>query len=304
MSVIVDNVRDAGQDCVRLRNDTVDVRLATAFGPRVLHYGRRDGANVFGAAPGARVDTALGPWHPHGGHRLWVAPEHMPRSYAPDDDPVDVHIDGATVTLTQATEPATGVQKALTVTLAPAGSQVTVTHHLTNRGGCDLDLAPWALTILAPGGVVILPQEPFAPHPDMLLPVRAVALWAFTDLSDPRWTIGPRFMRLRPDPSRAAAQKIGIANRQGWAAYHRDGLLFVKRYGWDDRARYPDFGVNTETFTAGAFVELETLGPLVVLAPGATAVHEERWFLADGVTCPDGDDALAAALAPHLRHLR
>lgn len=303
--VIIDRVHDVDYgECVRLRNDAAEVWLATGFGPRVVHYGLSGGGNVFGRAGDDHVDTPLGVWRPRGGHRLWMAPEHMPRSYAPDDAPVAVATSGATVSLTGPIEPGSHLQKRLDVTLAPAGTEVIVRHRLANHGHHEVELAPWALTIMAPGGVVILPQEPFAPHPAVLLPVRAMALWAFTDLSDARWTIGPQFLRLSPDAARPAAQKIGVANRQGWAAYHRDGVLFVKRFDWNDGARYPDLGVNTETFTAGAFVELETLGRLEHVAPGAEALHEERWFLCEGVDCPGDDEDLAAALGPALRSTR
>jgi hypothetical protein len=213
-------------------------------------------------------------------------------------------VTAGSVTLRQPADAAGGLQKELTLTLAESGTQVTVAHRLLNRQSHHVEVAPWALTIMNAGGTVILPQEPFAPHPDVLLPVRAMALWAFTDLSDPRWSFGPRFIRLRTDAGRASAQKVGIANHQGWAAYHREGLLFVKRYGWDDTLRYPDMGVNTETFTAGAFIELETLGGLASLAPGAAAEHEERWFLFHDVDQPADDGALAAVLGPHLQTTR
>ena len=40
------------------------------------------------------------------------------------------------------------------------------------------------------------------------------------------------------------------------------------------------------------------------MAPGAAATHEERWFLFRDVQQPQTDDALAAALAPHLAQTR
>ena len=294
---------EAGQ-CVRLANGTVEVLLATAFGPRIVRYGYPGGDNLLGWVPETVVKTDLGEWRPWGGHRLWTAPEHMPRSYSPDNDPVDVQVSGRTVTLTQAIEPKTGIEKVLTVTLAERGTGVTVGHRLVNKGLWDIQVSPWALTIMNTGGTIILPQEPYASHDDALLPVRAMTLWAYSDLSDPRWQIGPKFLRLRTDASRAGSQKVGIANRQGWAAYHRDGQLFVKRYDWQEGATYPDFGVNTEAYTAAAFVELETLGALVTLAPGAAASHEERWSLFRDVEQPSSDDALAAVLAPHLKNTR
>ncbi len=45
---------------------------------------------------------------------------------------------------------------------------------------------------------------------------------------------------------------------------------------------YPDFGCNCETYTAGTFIELESLGPLEVVAPGESVQHLERWSLFEG----------------------
>ena len=303
--VKVDRVSCPGDgQCVRLANGAVEVLVATAIGPRIVRYGFPGGDNLLGWVPESSVETELGVWRPWGGHRLWTAPEHMPRSYSPDNDPVDVQINGNSVTLTQTVEPRTGIQKVLTVTLADTGTGVTVGHRLVNRSLWDIRVSPWALTIMNTGGTIILPQEPYASHDDALLPVRAMTMWAYTDLSDPRWQIGPKFLRLRTDAARAGSQKVGVANRQGWAAYHRNDHLFVKRYDWQDSATYPDFGVNTEAYTAGAFVELETLGALVTLAPGAAATHEERWYLFRNVQQPSTDEALQAALAPHLTQTR
>lgn len=290
--------------CLRLSNGTVDVLVATDVGPRIVRYGFVGGDNLLAWGLSDEVRTDLGTWRPMGGHRLWLAPEHMPRSYSPDNDPVDVQHSGGTVTLTQAVEPRTGIRKVLTVTLAPTGTAVTVGHRLVNTGLWDVEVSPWALTIMNTGGTVILPQEPYASHDDALLPVRAMTLWAYTDLSDPRWQIGPKFLRLRTDATRPGSQKVGIANKRGWAAYHRQRALFVKRYAWDDAARYPDFGVNTEAYTAGPFIELETLGALVALAPGAAASHEERWYLFRDVEPPAGDDALEKVLTPLLATTR
>jgi hypothetical protein len=224
----------------------------------------------------------------------------MPGSYGPDNAPVQVRVEGGTVTLEQPVD-AAGLQKTLVVTLADTGTGVTIGHRLTNRSVWPLELAPWALTIMRPGGSVILPNEPYAAHGESLLPTRALATWAYTDLSDPRWTLGRRYLRLRTDASLAAPQKIGLANRRGWAGYLRDGTLFVKRYEWQEGRTYPDFGVNTETFTAGDFIELETLGPLAAMPPGATATHEERWSLFKDVNVGTTEDTLDAALKPLVR---
>ncbi len=52
---------------------------------------------------------------------------------------------------------------------------------------------------MAPGGRAIYPQEPYISHTEYLLPARPMVLWHYTDLSDPRFQLGDRFLRLSTD---------------------------------------------------------------------------------------------------------
>src|SRR6266511_4651945 len=83
----------------------------------------------------------------------------------------DFHVTGVqtcalpiSIRLEQPVEPGTGIQKAMVVTLDASGTGVTVRHTLTNRGQKPFELAPWALTVMNPGGTAIIPQEPYASH--------------------------------------------------------------------------------------------------------------------------------------------
>jgi hypothetical protein len=303
----VEKVTCLGQpNCYRLSNTVVEVVVTTDVGPRIIRYAFVGEDNLLGELPDDRVTTELGVWKPWGGHRLWTAPEAMPRSYSPDNDPVTYTIEGNTIRLLQNVEPQTGIQKELAVTLEDEGTGVTVFHRLTNRGLWAIEVAPWALTIMNSGGEVILPQEPYRSHDEYLLPARPLAIWHYTDLSDPRWTFGKKYIRLRTNAQLKEPQKIGIGNTQGWAAYLRNRMLFVKRFGWVEGAIYPDFGSNTETYTAGNFIELETLAPLTRLTAGASAEHTERWFLFKNVDVGASEQTLEAALQPLVRqtHLK
>jgi len=289
-------------NCFRLSNGTAEVVVASDVGPRVLRYALAGGENILGEHPDAAVGTEWGTFKPYGGHRLWTAPEASPRSYSPDNDPVAAEPDGPLgVRLLQEADPRTGVRKEMIVSLDPAGAGVRVTHRLSNEGVWPLELAPWALTIMRPGGEVVIPQEPYGPHPDYLLPARPLVLWHYTDLSDSRLTLGKKFIRLRVDEGRAEPQKVGLLNKQGWAAYAAGADLFVKRYGHEEGAAYPDYGCNTEVFTAGPFVEIESLGPLSRLEPGAAVEHVERWDLYGGVSLGEGEEGIEAAVGPLVR---
>ena len=267
--------------CLEITNGDVRLVAPTNFGPRVLFYGFDEGENVFGWHPGAAVETDLGTWKPYGGHRLWTAPENMPLSYAPDNDPVEYGIDGQfSVRLLRPSDPRVGYRKEMTVTLHAAGSGVTLDHKITNETLSAVNLSAWALSIMRPGGTVVIPNEPFAPYsPDSLLPVRSVALWSYTDFTDPRWSLEKDSIRLRVDENIHSQQKIGVQNKNGWVSYEMDGLFFTKHAAFVVDAVYPDMNSNFEVYTDGGFIEIESLSPLKHLEPGQFVEHRERWGL-------------------------
>jgi hypothetical protein len=142
-------------------------------------------------------------------------------------------------------------------------------------------------------GRAIIPQEPAG---NDLLPVRSVGLWGYTDMADPRWKWGAKFIQLACNPAATTPQKIGAGNKQGWAAYYRDGQIFLKRFPFDPAATYPDFGCNVECYTRGDMLEVESLGPLAKLAPNATVEHVEHWYL-HKVQLGESDQEVEAVLA-------
>lgn len=266
--------------CFEIANSDARLIVSTGFGPRVLFYGLDGGENVFGWHPEAAVETQLGTWKPYGGHRLWAAPENMPLSYAPDNSPVEVDVhDELSLTVTADIHPATQLQKRMSLSLASSGAGVTVDHRIKNCGDTAVEIAAWALTIMRSGGVALVPNEPLGQYGgDNLLPVRSMALWPYTDFTDPRWKFEKDSIRLRCDESFGHPQKFGVLNKQGWAAYEMDGLTFTKRFEYVDAA-YPDMNSNTEIYTAGGFMEVETLSPMRNLEPGENVEHQERWDL-------------------------
>ena len=269
-------------NCIRLTNREIEIVVTTGVGPRIIFYGFAGGENILGEHFDLASETALGDFKPYGGHRLWIAPENMPNSYAPDNSPVEYEFDEAknSICLVQPIEIVTKTQKEITVTLDKTGSGVAVHHKITNRGDKEVELAAWALTIMRGGGEVLLPNEPFAPYgSETLLPVRNLTVWSYTDFSDSRWSFDREFIHLRVDENKKEPQKIGVLNKQGWAKYQSGDLEFVKRFDFIENALYPDMNSNTELYTAGSFVEIETLAPLRRLAPGASTEHTEHWQL-------------------------
>ncbi|MDZ7702866.1 MAG: hypothetical protein U5L04_00085 [Trueperaceae bacterium] len=281
-------------NCYRLTNGVIDLVITLDVGPRVIRAGFVGQANLFYEHPDHVGLQGGAEWRLYGGHRLWCAPEAKPRTYYPDNEPValEERLEDQTpfVRVTAPVETTTGIQKQLDLTLWPDHNHVRVTHRLYNRGMWPVDLAPWALSVMKPGGVAVVPLPPRGEHPRDLLPSSTLALWPYTDLSDPRWTWGRRHILLRQDAQAPQPQKFGASVSEGWAAYVVDGYAFVKCFRHQPEARYPDLESSVEVFTNQAMLELETLGPLARLDNGATVEHTEDWFLFDNVPTPERDD--------------
>ncbi len=264
----------------RITNGIVDMVVTTDVGPRIIRFGFVGERNEFKEYEGMLGLVGGEEWRIYGGHRLWHAPEDPVRTYAPDNDAVEIRVYPDFVRLTQSVERTTGIQKEIDVYPAADRPCVRIVHRLYNRLVWPVEMAPWALSVMAPGGVAIIPLPPRGQHEEYLLPTGALVLWAYTDMGDPRWAWGYRYLRLRQDPSRSTPQKIGIvAPAENWLAYWRDGHLFVKTFSPVPGARYPDFGCCAEVFTNAEMLELETLGPLTVLPPGGAVEHAEEWWL-------------------------
>ena len=289
-------------NCYKLSNDKVEVIVTSDVGPRIVSYKFRGAENMLGEVPEATLTTELGDFKPWGGHRLWVAPEAKPRSYAPDNSPLTVAFEGEReIRLNAPLESATGIEKEMRIALeAGEGSGLTVRHRITNRNLWAIDAALWGLTVMRGGGTAIFPNEPYISWDDYLLPARPLVLWHYTDLTDARWSIGKKFIRLTTDERASHPQKIGMLNKQGWAAYRHGATLFLKRFAYEEGASYPDYNCNCETYTAGDFIEVESLSPLRRLEPGASAEYLERWSLFADVETGTTEETLDAALSPLL----
>jgi hypothetical protein len=261
-----------------ITNGEVEAIVTGDVGPRIMRYGFVGGQNFFREFDDQLGRSGEADWQPRGGHRLWVGPEDPVMSYAPDNGPVDIAVTDNSIVSTEPVEPLTGLEKQITVRMAATGTGVEVVHRIRNAGSAPYRLAPWALSMMARGGYGIHGFPPRGTHPEMLAPTNPLVMWAFTDLSDPRWTFLKRHVVLRQDPQNPVPQKVGTFNAQTWGAYLLNGELFVKRFDASGGpGEYPDFGCSYETFTNADILELETLGPLVTLPPGESLTHTERW---------------------------
>jgi hypothetical protein len=266
----------------RLTSKFLDVNCLTTAGPRIVGLRYKGSQNLLADVAGFTKETPRGTYRFLGGHRLWHAPENMPRSYMPDNSGVTIFELADGLALEGRAEPDTGIQKRIEIRLDPSEARVSLVHTLSNRGLWDVELAPWALSMFRVGGTAILPTRAETVQLDSLLPDRHVSLWPYSRISDTRLTLCDDFVAVQPTPE-AEPFKIGAFNPRGWTAYWLDNVLFRKSYAARGGLRHPDYDCNAEIYCDGHFIELESLGPLQRLAPGESVAHEETWELYDSV---------------------
>jgi hypothetical protein len=299
-SVSVEKVEYKGwTNCYRISNGEVELIVTGDVGPRIIRYGFMGGQNLFKEFPEQLDKSGEAAFQLRGGDRVWKAPEDPIASWQPDNVPVTVEITPTGVIAREPVEPQTQLQKEIEVSLAPSGSTVIVSHRIANHSLFPLEFAPWALTMMAPGGRVISGFPPRGHHPQNLEATNPLVMWAYTNLADPRWGFTRKYLSLRQDPANSDAQKLGMFNTNTWAAYVLNGEVFVKRTTADPAKTYPDFGCSFETFTNNEFLEVETLGPLTKVAPGSSVELVEHWGLFRNVKLSAfTDDELDRVLLP------
>ena len=282
-------VKYSRYECCALVNDTLQLLVTRSVGPRIISFGFKNGDNLFAELPDFVTDLPNGDvFHFYGGHRLWHAPEDLNITYIPDDDPVDIRPLEGGLLVTQDTQPKTGLQKSIEIILS-GKSQVTITHRIKNWGNRDITCALWAITQFKTGGMAILPQ---AKSDTGVLPNRLLALWSYTDMSNRNVQWGREYLLVSAQME--SPFKVGFPNPRGWLAYWLNGSLFVKHAEYNAQAEYYDFGSSSESYCNDQFLELETIAPIITIAPNATASHNETWDLYRGVDRPQNENEVHA----------
>lgn len=299
MTVKVEKIPYGGwNNCYRIFNNTVEVVVTSDVGPRIIRYGFIGRFNVMCEKEDQMGKSGGDEWMIYGGHRLWHSPEHEIRSYYPDNFPVDVQIIENGIKVSQPVEKTTMIKKDIEVVLDDESSKVYLKHTLTNYNLWDVELAAWALTVVAPGGLEVVPQETLD---TLLLPNRMLSLWPYTDMSDKRVQWGSRYIFLQHDSKAIKPFKFGISNTNGWAAYFNNDDMFVKKFSPLEDMVYPDYSASMyETYTCDFMTEMESLSPLMLLGPKEKVEHNEQWELFSDVKPPKNEEEMDKIARKHI----
>lgn len=271
-----------GYPVLHLSSEHLELDCLATAGPRIVRLMYKGSQNLLAEVPQMSISTPYGDYHYLGGHRLWHAPEALPRSYIPDDQGLVASELAGGLLLNGRVEPGTGVRKRLEIRLHRDRPVVTLTHTLVNEGPWDVNLSPWAITMFRLGGTAILPIRSGAAAAEELLPDRHVSLWPYSRVGDARLCLEDEFILIKAKTD-LPSFKIGTFDPRGWIAYWQQGVLFRKMFAVSPGAHHPDHGCNAEIYCDRHFIELESLAPLSRLKPGDSISHVETWEFYDSL---------------------
>ncbi len=284
--------------CVRVSDGKNELFATLDFGPRIIKFSAIGRENMFFEDKNDVINaedfkedcykffgSENGLWHIRGGHRLWMSPELFPETYYPDNEPVVYEKLENGIRLLPPAQKNTNLQFSIEVTM-PEENCVHLVHKIENIGSKSVTLAPWALTVLSPGGTEIMP----VPDRQAILENRHLVFWTYTKINDPRVTWGDKYIRLCQNPEDTSKFKFGTLSQHGWAAYFNHGDCFVKYFDTDEDKPHPDRNCNFETFTSNPMLEMESIGVLTELLPGEAVSHSECWSYYTDIALPETDE--------------
>ncbi len=271
--------------CVCLDNGVIKLMATIDVGPRIIYFGSRGNDNILFEDVDRdfyEMNRGYGTWYAYGGHRLWSAPELMPETYFPDNNPVEYHFENNTLTLTP--EMTASRKQFKLICEMGEGNVVHITNSITNCSDKPQRFAPWSVTGLSSGGTELIP---LCSENTGFLPNRTMALWSYASLQDERFSLKDNYATLKHDPNRKQPFKVGFNVQDGYVIYAAGGQVFRKTFDSYQKTDYPDFCCNFETYTNQHFLECELLGEEREYNPNESASIRETWEISPSVLSPD-----------------
>lgn len=281
--VTVERVNYRGwADSYRINAGKYSMVVVPDIGGRIMEYSM-DGRNVMWENPDefGRTYSITREWRNYGGYKTWIAPQ---ETWGWPPDPM-LDFGKANVEVLQnpkglpvlkvigAPSLDTGLLFTKEISLDESGEAV-VKQAVHNIGGKRLSCSIWDVTQLGIPCYTAVPLKAKSRFKD------GVSYILAESKNSTQFTLrdGLFITRYQGDLG-----KVGADSDGPWMIWFKDDLAYVKQFEpMEKGAEYPDGGCSAEVFTSDAklgYVEMEVLGPIKELKPGAELEMTEKWRL-------------------------
>lgn len=268
---------------LQLITDSLKLIIITDCGPRIAFFGKNNGENLLFWDTENRHRND---WKLHGGHRVWVArpaADEAEETYFADNNPCTVTIENNSVTVLGAIDPLIKTQRGIKITIL-TDHQIAIDNIIINKSNMLYSGSVWALTCTNPN-----PKRQYG------IPLGDDSAWdcfriayfrrwgggSTGQINDPQISLTQDFLLITPQ---GIETKRMIEAPQGIIAMNipDQNTMFIKKVAYESSGKHP-LGCNLAFYIgSGNFmVEMETMGPEVILKPNEQAVWREIWTLAD-----------------------
>ena len=256
--------------------------LATADG--------RIQATVWPSAGGRVVEYSLDGenilWTPKGragGFQLDIGPEmrQIPKHDAIWSGPYQATALGrAGLRLTSAPDAALGLQVVKELGIDPERGTLEVVGRMRNTAKGELSYCFWDRTLCEVGGYTLIPMNPKSKFKAGWVrgTRKGPALWAY-DGDAPQHPSMKAMDGVLVVKTGGPEQKVGTDTMDGWIAYARGKVLYVKYFPTFPSGRYTDGGLTVAHYYNQNLSELEPISPEVALKPGQEYVFPQMWAI-------------------------
>ncbi len=270
----------------RLFNDSIDVILSPESGGRILKYSL-NGKNIIyenSSLNGKMLSNYISGWFDPDGGRFDIGPEGITSTI---HDTIWMGNYNAKITgeysllITSPIDKQTGLRIKREFILDSASSHLKIHQTMINVSNKQSHYYFWSRTLVPINGKMIVPLKESSSYP-LKWGKYYTNPWRFVYNNPTDQLVHANDSLLEYKASITSnSGKYGVDSDDGWMAYGFNELLFVKRFPYSESGNYLEPAGQTIVFytNGNSFVEMEPMGPEMVLAPGDSASFDEDWWL-------------------------
>lgn len=206
------------------------------------------------------------------GSSLWLSPEGKWKGHGVLDRAAYRVVRDARMTLYLQSQP--DAHRGFLVTKyfqgLPRDTVMAIRYTIKNIADSVQEVAPWEVTRVPTGGMAFFPKrnQDDDPQKNAVYPVPLI-----TDSSGMIW--------YPYDSSTDSPQKLFANGGEGWVAYARQGIIFIKTFPVIDPSSAAPREKNVELYVdkAKTYMELENQGMYQRLKPGEELTYSVKWYV-------------------------
>lgn len=206
------------------------------------------------------------------GSTLWLAPEGKWKGHGSLDHGLYTEHSKSSETLSLISERDTtrGFQFSKTFAINERDTSISVEYTIKNISDGSQQVAPWEVTRVPTGGLAFMPKRNTG---DLPRPNKVYPLPPTQDIDGIIW--------YPYDSDTSSPQKLFMEGGDGWMAYVKDGVLFVKSFPVVDRDKFAPGESNIELYVnkEKTYAELENQGAYENLNSNGTLTYEVKWYV-------------------------